>query len=241
MRDLRRRLEEVRVHERNFRILLVGGCPGERLVQDAAERIDVGAPVELATLDLLGRGVVGRADEHSRLGQGPRSALLGDAEVGEVDVIAAFRPVSRHDQDVGRLHVAVDEPLFLVRRIQGARHLAHDGGGAGGRKRPVRLEDVLEGGAADEAHCDVEDPALVPRLVDRDDVRVVEGRGQSRFACEALLERVVLAQLGHQDFERHCPLQPEVLGAVHHAHAPGSDQLFEPVARKLRSDLWHPA
>ena len=109
LRELRRGLEEVRVHHRDLRLLLVRRRPGERLVRDAAERVDVGPAVELLALDLLGRGVLGSADEQSRLGQPRRPRVLGDPEIGEVDVIRPFHPGTGRDEDVGRLHISVDE------------------------------------------------------------------------------------------------------------------------------------
>ena len=46
-----------------------GHAAGEQLEEHAAERVDVGAGVGGLAADLLGRGVVGGADEQARPGQ----------------------------------------------------------------------------------------------------------------------------------------------------------------------------
>src|SRR3712207_9566095 len=62
-----------------------------------------GAAVDVAALDLLGRAVVDRAEELSRLREAAlRVGLAREAEVGEVRAVVV-------EQDVRGLHVAVDE------------------------------------------------------------------------------------------------------------------------------------
>ena len=46
-----------------------GTCAGEHLVQDAADRVDVDAVVGRLSLRLLGRHVLGRAEDHPGLRQ----------------------------------------------------------------------------------------------------------------------------------------------------------------------------
>jgi hypothetical protein len=78
---------------------------GQRLVEQAAERIDVGPGVHRLGLDLLGRGVVERADPHAGGGDAAlRAHVLADPEVGEVGMRCA---VSVLDEHVARLDVAV--------------------------------------------------------------------------------------------------------------------------------------
>ena len=112
----RRRLEQVRVDQRHLGVLLVRGIAGQTLVEHAAERVDVRAPVELLALDLLRRGVLGRADEHPG-SRDVRGLLLRDAEVGEVDVVGAVRARALDDQHVRGLHVPVHE-AHVVRGAQ---------------------------------------------------------------------------------------------------------------------------
>ena len=108
--DERGRLGDVRVHLRHVGGLVVREALGQRLVEDAAERVDVGAGVHRLAADLLGGGVVDAAHEQAGLGQGVLGGVLGEAEVGEVDVLLGA------DQDVGGLDVAVDQARARARR-----------------------------------------------------------------------------------------------------------------------------
>ena len=71
------------------RVALQGWAAGEAFVEDAAERVEVGAPVERLALNLLGGDVVGRAREVAGLDAAGDSEPSGEAEIGEVDVLAA--------------------------------------------------------------------------------------------------------------------------------------------------------
>ena len=61
---------------------LAGQAAGEHLVDDDAERVDVGAGRRLLAARLLGREVGGGADDRSDLGQAGLLGGAGDAEVG---------------------------------------------------------------------------------------------------------------------------------------------------------------
>ena len=117
-------------------ILAVECSPaGEHLVQDAAEGPDVAALVRLASFRLLGRHVGGRTEDHAPAGhRGPgnrrRRGDVGGSgfrvcELGEAEVQDLHRAV-RPERDVGRLQVAVDDPL-LVRRLERFGNLFRDG------------------------------------------------------------------------------------------------------------------
>ena len=80
----RRRRVEVGEHRRRGGLARVRDLAGERLVEHAAERVDVGARVDRAFLELLGRGVVERPDHAPGLGDLRRRAqVLHQAEVGQ--------------------------------------------------------------------------------------------------------------------------------------------------------------
>ena len=85
--DLRRRLGDVGEHHRDVGVALVRLLAGQRLVEHAAEGVDVRGGRDLLRLDLLGRGVVDRADEDARpaSARARRRRLLRDAEVHQVD------------------------------------------------------------------------------------------------------------------------------------------------------------
>ena len=82
---------EVRVHLRQLGVARERRPAGERVEQHGAERVHVGARVGVLAADLLGRGEVGRADEHAGAGEaGGRGRVLGQPEVGQVDVLLAL-------------------------------------------------------------------------------------------------------------------------------------------------------
>ena len=89
-----------------------GRRPDETLVEDARERVLIRASIDVAPLDLLRRAVGDRADEAARAGRPGRGELLHDAEVREE------RAVAGADEDVARLHVAVDHAR-AVREAEG--------------------------------------------------------------------------------------------------------------------------
>ena len=116
----RGRLVQVGEHDGQLAVASERRRAGEALVEQAAERVDVCAPVDLAALDLLGRHVSDRANEAALAGQAADGGdMARKPEVADVGVLAfLFLP----DEDVSRLDVPVDEP-GLVRRVERRRHL----------------------------------------------------------------------------------------------------------------------
>ena len=92
------------------------------------------------------------------------------------------------DQDVGRLDVAVHEPGG-VRGVERVGDLGDDARGPRGLEAALAPQQPVQVGARHVAHDEVEVAVLLARRVDRDDVRVVDRRGQPRLALEALAER----------------------------------------------------
>ena len=80
----------MRVEHRHLGVLLVREGPGQALVEDAAERVHVRAPVDRLPLDLLGRRVVHCPDEEAGAGEAAAAlSVLRDPEVGQVRVLEA--------------------------------------------------------------------------------------------------------------------------------------------------------
>ena len=110
-------------------------------------------------------------------------------------MIRPFQPGTGRDEDVGRLHVSVDEAPG-VSRLERSRDLRDEGDDLLRLQPAALLQPRLQVGAVDVAHRDVEDPVLAASLVDRDDVRMLERGGDLRLALEALAEVLVVAQPG---------------------------------------------
>ncbi len=212
-----------------------GGSPREAFVEHAAERVDVGAAVDVLAGDLLGRDVVDRPHEVTVVADpGLVREPLREAEVGQVGVVGAVEPGADVEQDIGRLDVAVDEAA-RVGGVEGTRNLGED------RDRLRRLEravpqPLLEVASLDVAHRDEEQLAELAGLVDRDDVRVVDRGRELRLAQEAVAERFVLGEVGGEELERDVALQALVLGQVDDAHAAAAEQGLDAVPGELGAD-----
>jgi hypothetical protein len=166
------------------------------------------------------------------------SPLVGDplreTEVGEVGVVRAVGPRADIEQHVGRLDVAMHETAGMC-DIQGARHLRQDPRGLRRIQAPTP-EALLQVAALHVAHRDEEVLLGRTRLVDRDDVRVVDGRGELGLAQEAVAERLVLRKRRSEQLECDLPLQSQVLGEIDDAHAAQPEQGFDPVAGELGAE-----
>ena len=141
--------------------------------------------------------------------------------------------VGRVDEDVSRLHVAMDEAT-LVRRVEGVCDLADEPDRALPRKRPV-VDQAAEVGSSDEPGCEEELAVRLSRCVDREDAGVVDGGGQPRFAQEPLAEGVVAGELGCDELQRDRPIERELGRAVDDAHPTAADDALDPVAGELGS------
>ena len=117
---LRARLGDVRDDERR--------AAARHLERDAAERVEVGAPVDLRRVaPLLGRHVRRRAHRarRARRDAGERTGQLRDAEVEDLDAFAARQLAIGDEEDVVGLEIAMRD-AGVVRGIEHARDLAAD-------------------------------------------------------------------------------------------------------------------
>ena len=153
-------------------------------------------------------------------------------------------PVGVGDHDVGRLHVAVHQPA-LVRGVEGVRDLGHEACRAPRRQAAGARDEEAEALALDEAHRDEQVARVLPRAVDRDDVRVLERRRRGRLADEELTEPRLPGELGQDDLEGHRPLETGLGGAIDDAHAAGAGDRLDAVAgdgvAHRHRDAVHPA
>ncbi len=193
---------------------------GQHLEGAAGQRVQVGAAVDRAALDLLGRHVIQRAEE-----------LAG----GEVDMIRLAASGHRADEHVARLHITVHQAAG-VRLIQGRRHLADDVRHARRWQRALAIEQRAQVLPGDVTHRDEQAPVRLARVEDGNDVRMIDGRGGPHLPAEPLAERRVPGELGRQDLQRHRPAQPRVERTVDDRHPAAADLLLDLVAGDLRAD-----
>jgi hypothetical protein len=138
------------------------------------------------------------------------------------------------EQDVARLDVAVDEP-GAVRRVEGGGRLGDDARGAARFERTVLADEGTQVRAGDVAHRDEGDAVLLARVVDGDDVGVVERGGDLRLAEEALAGGGVLDELGADDLQRDGALQQQVRRAIDDAHAAATGHCLDTVTGEDRA------
>ena len=191
------------------------------MVERTAQAVDVAAEIGLLPPKLLRRDVVGCAPDLGGLGIGRRS----DAEVEEL------RGVALVEDDVLRLDVAMDQ-VGRGGELQPVRDVHADLHNHRLVKGGWRGYHVVEMAAADELHDDVGLALLLAEGIDLRDVRMVELGGGLGFAAERLEELRFLAKASKHDLDRHDARQSLVVGAVHAAHAPGSEASEKPVGPK---------
>jgi hypothetical protein len=144
------------------------------------------------------------------------------------------------DEDVRGLDVTVDEPS-PVRGVERLGDLGEDRRRAHGLERPLPLDDAVKVPALDQAHREVDESVALPRAVDRDDVRVLEARGNTRLTQETLAEAFVGRELSRQHLERNPPVEHELTRGVHRAARAVADQTFDAKAgyRSAGRELTH--
>ena len=137
----------------------------EQLVQDDAERIDVGRRPNGFTSRLFGCEIGRRAEDRPRQRVTRRSERTGDSEVSQLRLSVTV------EQDVLRLQVAVHEPGSM-RGSEGAGDLRADGSNLRRTEPPAAVESCRQRLAVDELHDD--ERAFLARadVEDLDDVRV---------------------------------------------------------------------
>jgi hypothetical protein len=152
--------------------------PSGHLVQDAAQREDVGAPIHGQAGRLFRREIAHRPHHHPRQGaerggrvgiDGARAAWfdqLGEAEVEHLRVA-----LGRH-HDVLGLDVAVDDAR-LMRGREGAGDVRSDRQPLGDGAVPTLGQACAQRGAVEVLLDDVLRLALDPDVVHRGDMRVI--------------------------------------------------------------------
>ena len=193
---------------------------GDQLVEHHAQRVEIGAAVDLAPQRLLGGEVGGGADDRA-LGGDARVSGDRDPEVGELGDRAIG---TARQQDVLGLEVAMHH-VVGVGVLQRLAQLAADRRDLGQRQRA----GAAQAGARDQLHDDERRARLLTGVVDAHDVRMVERRGGARLVLEAR-PRLVVEAGERQHLDRHLAIELGVARAVDHAHRAATQHRLDLIA-----------
>ncbi len=90
---------------------------------------------------------------------------------------------------------------------------------------------MVEGFAGNVFHGDVEHAIDIARIVNADEIRMIESRHCSRFGLERCTEFWVCAEFSGEDFHSDLAVERDLLGEVNGPHSSLSDEIQELVAR----------
>jgi hypothetical protein len=202
-------------------LALEGAAPGDQLVGQQAERVDVAAGGHLAPLQLLGRHVGGRAGTHVVARELRRES--GQAEVGETDLPLAV------EHDVRGLEVAVEDAL-LVCRGEPRRHLPRDVQGLVLRETPDPAEERRQVLPVHELHRQEVLPLGLADVPHAADGRVRDLARHADLAVKALQALGVALERAGQELEGDRLLELQVVRAVDLAHPAAAEETDDAVA-----------
>lgn len=168
-----------------------GRLTGEQVEGRGGQRVLVGPPVEFTAHQLLRCGIRHRADGH--VGGGEPADVVdpaGDAEVRQQNSLLTGAGAGQ--QDVGGLDIAVQQAA-LMGVVEGVCDRPHDRDHLGRRQTgPVAVPQQLRGvGALHVIHGDPDLTVVLAAVVDADDVRMPQRRGDIGFPVEPLSVLVV--------------------------------------------------
>ena len=202
-----------------------GRLPGEHLVQQAAQTVDVAPSVECALArSLLGAHVRGRAEDDPRPGELPPSGRIDrprDAEVGH-DGLAVGQ------QDVFRLDVSMHD-IAAVRIAQGVCHFTDDRDGMFDRELLFPIQPLTQRLPRHVRHDIVEEAVRLARVVQRQDVGMTETGGGFDLP-EKPLPPEGGGELRRQHLDRDGTPVLQVVREVDRRHSPAPELALDRVA-----------
>ena len=205
----------------------VGRHAREAVVQQRAQRVDVGATVERAPLRLLGRDVVARAQHPARVGQSRRSSTRAMPK----SVSLAWP--SAVSSTLCGLTSRCMTPRSCAYASAAATCTAIASASAIGR-RPSSEMRSCRSRPSHELADDERPPVGLAAVDDRDDARVREQRQRARLALEALDRIGVLQPTGVQQLDRNRPVELLVVGLPDARHPSAAEQPVDAEASRQR-------
>ena len=229
----RRRLLEVLHDDGDGRVGVEGDAPGQHLVEDDAEGVEVSARVARLALPLFGGHVGGRARDRARHREARAAEDERDAEVGEHDLPFGV------EHDVGRFQVSVDHAA-RVGVVNGVGERGEEAGGLLGTEAPAFRRALLQFGLErwplDVLHDHVVPVALGVEVVDLQDVGMAQTGDGVRLALEAANEILVLGHVRVQDFEGDVAVEAGLVRLVDLRHPALAEQRDEVIFSECLTD-----
>ncbi len=180
----------------------------------------------MAAAALLGRDVVGAADQVAGARQRRQPLLAHEPEVDQQRAAVAAQ------EDVRRLDVAVEDPA-LVRMVQRVRDLRERRGGARAVDAPGRVDEaaardhVGERRPLDQLHREEPGAVAVADLLDVHDVVVAQAGRRIRFAQEALDRGGLQREVRLEDLERDELAAGATARPIDDTHPAAADLAFD--------------
>jgi hypothetical protein len=205
----------------------------EQLVEHAAETVDVAPGIEAPLAGgLLRAHVLRRADEEAGL----REAVGRRGAGGERDPEVGDHRLPLVEEYVLRLDVPMDQRV-AVGMVERGGDLPGDLDRLAHREPPLGPQPLPQRAAPYPRHH-VEEPAGgLARVVERQDVRVIERGGDPDLAGEAVGAEDG-AELGAEHLHRDLPVVAQVVGEIHGRHAAAAELAADGVA--LCERVGHP-
>ena len=208
--------------DRHRRVAVKRRTPRQHFIHHNAQRVQIGACIDVCALRLLRRDIMHRPQRLTRE-RILRGRDLRDAEIGDLHAAVL------EDHDVVGLNVAVDDAA-AVRVLQRLGDLRGKMQRLAPTQLPLLLHILLERDALDELHDDVVDVVRVRHIVNAHDIRVRQHRHRLRLRVEAAAELLVLKQLFLQDLDGNEAVEAVASRLVYHRHAARADQLQDLIA-----------
>ena len=189
-------------------------------MQRAAQTVKVGAEIHIPQPPRLLR-----ADKMWRPHDVPGQcyARRAFAEKFRQPEVAQLHRAVLGEENIVRLHVAMDELRRLPRVIQGAGDVIGHIQRFGERQPPAAAQTVLNGLALHEFHRDVFDALALPGREDLHDVRMIQAGRRHRLSLEAREITRVTRHVRRQNFQGHRSLEGNLPRLIDCAHAAATD------------------